>query len=204
MRHSIAHHEHSGLRQGRTSKAVGGLLKRGVDVIFAALALVLLAPILAIAGIAVRLSLGTPIIVIERSVGLGGKVFGRVGFRTEPDNPASTHQWTEALTTLLRQSGIAKLPQLYNVLRGDMSLVGPQVVAAHHALHLGIKGPELLRARPGLVSVRRHTVHILRSSGAEIASERLYIMRWSLWLDVRIVFAALGGSHTTDAESPAK
>lgn len=202
MRHLVAHREHCGLR--RTSKAVGGLLKRVIDVVFAALALVLLAPILAIAGIAIRLSFGTPIIVIERSVGLGGKVFGRLGFRTEPDSVTSISHLTESITTLLRQSGIAKLPQLYNVLRGDMSLVGPQVVAAHHALHMGIKGPELLRARPGLVSVRRHAAHILRSSGAGIAAERLYIMRWSLWLDARIVFAALGGSDSTDADSPAK
>ena len=204
MRHSAAHRKHFGLLPGRKPSVVGGLLKRAVDVVFATFALVLLAPILVVTGFVVRLLLGTPIIVVERSVGLGGKVFGLLSFRTEPDSVSSVTQSTEALATALRNSGIDKLPYLYNVVRGDMSLVGPEVVGAQQALHYGVEGPGLLRARPGLVSVKRHAGHILRPARGEITAERLYIMRWSLWLDVRILFGALARSHATDVDSPTK
>ena len=205
MRYSAAQKLYSeSVVDGRKRAAVGGLPKRLVDVAFAALALVLLAPILVVTGILIRLLLGPPIIVVERSVGLGGKGFALVTFRTEPDAATSVNAWTEAVTTALRESGIDKLPHLYNVVRGDMSLVGPELVGAQHALLYGMEGPELLLARPGMVSVRRQARHILRSSTGEIEPEHLYIMRWSLWLDLRILWGALARVHAADTVSPAK
>ena len=204
MRHSAAHRKYFGLLPSSTSTAVGGPLKRAVDVFFATLALIMLAPILVLTAVLIRLVLGKPIIVIERSVGLGGKVFGRLRFRAERDSVTSDNPCTEAITTSLRASGTENLPQLYNVVRCDMSLVGPEVVGAQQALLYGVEGPELLRARPGLVSVRRHARHILKPDTGKIGLERIYIMRWSLWLDVRIAFGALARSHVTDADRPTK
>jgi lipopolysaccharide/colanic/teichoic acid biosynthesis glycosyltransferase len=119
---------------GRERVAVGGVLKRGVDVVVATSALVLLAPMLVVTGVLIRLLLGRPIMVTERSVGLGGQVFALLSFRTELNSSTSADPWTEALTTALRASGIDKLPHLCNVVRGDMSLVGPELIGAHHAL----------------------------------------------------------------------
>ena len=206
MRHSAAHRKNSGsaVLGGRKRAAVGGSLKRALDIVSATLALVLLAPILVVTGVLIRLMLGSPITVVERSVGLGGEIFGLLSFRTEPKSATSVSEWSKAVTTALHESGIDKLPQLYNVMRGDMSLVGPELVEAQHALHHGIEGPELLLARPGVVSVRRHVLHILRPPTGEIGPERLYILRWSLWLDLRILCGALSRIHATAANSPAK
>ena len=203
MRHSTAKYSGSGVR-GRKRAAVGGLLKRMVDVVFATWVLVLLAPVFVVTGVLIRALLGTPVIVVERSVGLGGESFGLLSFRTGTGGATSVNEWAEALTTVLRKSGIGKLPHLINVVRGDMSLVGPELVGAQQALHYGLEGPELLLARPGVVSVRRYARHILRPSTAEIGPERLYILRWSLWLDLRILCGALARIHATDANRPAK
>ena len=206
MRHTAADRKYSGsgVRSRQKRAAVGGLIKRVFDIVFATLVLVVLAPVLVVTGPLIRLLLGTPIIVVERSVGLGGKVFALLRFRTEPTSATSVNELTKAVTTALRESGIDKLPYLYNVLRGDMSLVGPELVGAHHTLRYGIEGPELLLARPGVVSVRRHALLILHPSMGDIGPERLYILRWSLWLDLRILCGAFSRIHATDANSPAK
>jgi lipopolysaccharide/colanic/teichoic acid biosynthesis glycosyltransferase len=203
MRYSAAHREAgNALLNGRTRTAVGGGLKRGLDVFLATLVLLLLAPILLATSVLIRVLLGAPILVTERSVGLGGQVFALLSFRTEPS--ALPNPWVEAVTTALRASGIDKLPHLYNVVRGDMSLVGPELIDAQHAQDYGMEGPELLLARPGMVSVRRQGLHILRSSTAEIGPEQLYMLRWSLWLDLRILCAALVRIHATAANRPTK
>ena len=189
---------------GRKRAALGGMLKRVIDVVFATLALVLLTPLLVATAVLIRLLIGRPIIVAERSVGLGGEVFAVYRFRTTLDDAAAASGWTEIITQALRTSRIDKLPHLYNVVRGDMSLVGPELVGAHHALHFGIEAPELLLARPGVVSVRRYVPHSLRTSRGEIGPERLYFLRWSMWLDLRIACGALARIHAQDASRPAK
>jgi lipopolysaccharide/colanic/teichoic acid biosynthesis glycosyltransferase len=206
MRYSAPHRHSSanGVLGGRKRAAIGGRLKRGFDAVVATLVLVLLAPILVVTSVLIRLLLGRPILVTERSVGLGGQVFARLSFRTEPNSSTPASPWIEAIMTALRASGIDKLPHLYNVVRGDMSLVGPELIEAQHAQDYGMGGPELLLARPGMVSVRRHGLHILRSSTGQIGPERFYLQRWSLWLDLRILCGALARSHATDAHRPTK
>jgi lipopolysaccharide/colanic/teichoic acid biosynthesis glycosyltransferase len=159
-----------------------------VDIGVASLALVLLAPVVLMTGILIRLLLGPPIIAREKCMGLGGRVFDLFKFRTER-GAMPVNNLVDTVATVLRSSGIDKLPRLYNVMRGDMSLVGPELVGAQYAAHYDIEGRELLLARPGLVDVR-HADHILRPSSRGIGVERLYIMRWSLWLDLRILLGA--------------
>ena len=201
MRYSAAQKLYSeNAVDGRKRSAVGGLPKRLVDVVIAASALIVLAPVLVLTGVLIRLVLGSPILMTERSVGLGGQVFALLSFRTEPNSSSSAGPWTEAVTTALRAAGIDRLPQLYNVVRSDMSLVGPELVDAQHALQYGMEGPELLLARPGLVSFRRQALHILGPSTGEIGLERLYVLRWSMWLDLRILWGALARTHAADTD----
>jgi lipopolysaccharide/colanic/teichoic acid biosynthesis glycosyltransferase len=179
------------------------LSKRIVDVVFATLALTVLAPLLILTGALICLLLGRPIIATERTVGLGGKVFALFRFRTESNCTAPLSEWAGAVTSALRSSGIDKLPHLYNVVRGDMSLVGPQLIDAQHAMRYGVEGPELLMARPGLVSVQRYG-HILGPPTPDAGLETLYIRRWSLGLDLNILRGALACIHAEDASSPTK
>jgi lipopolysaccharide/colanic/teichoic acid biosynthesis glycosyltransferase len=125
MRYSAAHRQSSanGVLGGRKREAVGGALKRGLDVAVATSLLILLAPIIVVTSVLIRLVLGRPILVTERRVALGGQVFALLRFRTEPNSATSANPWTETVTTALRTTGIDKLPHLYNVVRGDMSLV---------------------------------------------------------------------------------
>ncbi len=82
--------------------AVGGGLKRGLDVVIATLAFLLLAPLLVVTSVLIRLLLGAPVLVTEKPVGLGGQVFTLLSFRTEPNSSTSADPWTEAITTALR------------------------------------------------------------------------------------------------------
>ena len=107
MRYSTAHrHEAaSGLLRAQKRAAVGGLSKRIADVIIATLALVLLIPILIVTGVLIRLLLGTPIFAVEKSVGLGGKAFALLQFRTNQDGATTGKPWTEAVTKMLGEVG---------------------------------------------------------------------------------------------------
>ncbi len=116
----------SAVKMGYTGRtALGAISKRAIDVTFATLAIVLLAPLLFAASVLVRVLIGGPIVLAERKVGLGGKVFAQYTFRTTPADGAPANSWVEAVADGLRASGIDKLPQLFNVIRGDMSLMGP-------------------------------------------------------------------------------
>ena len=172
----------------------------------ASLALILLAPILAATALLIRASIGRPVINTERRIGLGGKVFAQYRFRTMPDDAAlAPDGWGEAVGERLRASAIDRLPQLFNVVRGDMSLVGPEMVgaeAAHH--HPMQEAPELLLARPGVTGMRHHVPQGLRRQTSQIALDRLYVLHWSMWLDLKIACGALARVHAQDAIKPAK
>jgi len=103
-------------------------MKRVLDIAIAAPALVLLAPVLLVVAIAVRLRMGAPVVFRHRRAGYQGRPFTLLKFRTmrpapvcEPDEARLTR-----LGALLRAVSLDELPQLWNVLRGDMSLVGPR------------------------------------------------------------------------------
>jgi exopolysaccharide production protein ExoY len=206
VRHSANKLNYSGRgAPGSQARAtLGGISKRAVDVVFGSLALVLLTPLLVATGLLVRLLIGKPIIVAEESVGLGGKVFALYKFRTTPGDATRASEWTEIIAQALRASRIDKLPQLYNIIRGDMSLVGPEAVEPRRALYYGIQVPEILLARPGLIGMRHYVPRGLSAPIAERGLDRLYILRWSLWLDLRIVCGALARIHAQDASRPAK
>ena len=116
---------------------VGGTLKRIFDVLGASVALIVLAPLMLLVAALVRLVLGGPALFTQKRAGFGGKIFDCYEFRTMrlddekvsnearkiEDDPRAT-----CLSNVLHQLGIGQLPKLFNVLRGDMSLVGPRPV----------------------------------------------------------------------------
>lgn len=167
--------------------------KRVLDVVGAAVGLVLLSPALAVIAVAVAAAQGRPIFFRQVRPGKAGRPFALVKFRTmRPPRPGEVWYLTddERITRIgrwLRSSSLDELPELWNVLRGDMSLVGPRPLLVEY---LDKYTPEEARrhdVRPGLTGWA-----VVNGRNAIRFRERLrldvwYVDHWSPWLDLRIL-----------------
>jgi Undecaprenyl-phosphate glucose phosphotransferase len=180
------------------------LWKRAFDMAFSAFALLVAAPVMALIAIAVRLTSPGPILFVQERVGLNGKTFRMYKFRTMRMASAaeSDSRWTVAndprRTTLgifLRKTNLDELPQFLNVLKGDMSVVGPrperprfvdkfvnEVVRYNyrHLLKAGMTGWAQVNGWRGDTSIRRRVEH-----------DVYYLQNWSFVFDLRIIFLTL-------------
>jgi exopolysaccharide biosynthesis polyprenyl glycosylphosphotransferase len=180
-------------------------VKRGLDVVLAAVALAALLPVIALCALAVLLESGRPVIFRQVRVGMDDRTFLLYKIRSvrTGDVDDSQSRWSVAgdsrvgpVGRFLRRSSLDELPQLWNILRGDMSIVGPRperpaFVREFSAIH------DLYWARhrvpTGLTGLAQ--VHGLRgdTSIADRARyDNYYIANWSLWLDVKIVLLTVG------------
>ncbi|MGY2126995.1 sugar transferase [Blastococcus sp. SYSU DS0617] len=182
-------------------------LKRLTDVLLSGLALAFLAPLLALLALAVRIDGGPGVLFRQVRVGVDGRRFELLKFRSlRPASSAeSATTWNVAddprlspFGRLLRATSLDELPQLYNVLRGDMSLVGPRPERPYFVSQFEESYPSYgarHRVPSGVTGLAQ--VHGLRgdTSIADRARfDNYYIENWSLWLDVKIMlrtFAAL-------------
>src|SRR5262249_13090063 len=121
-RDSSSAHSHGG---AYTDVVVGGLRKRIFDVIIASIVLILVVPMLLVTAGLIRGLIGKSAIVVKQWVGFRGRAFDAYQFRTTFEN---CEEWTATLGDALQASGLDKLPLLLNVLRGDMSLIGPRPI----------------------------------------------------------------------------
>jgi lipopolysaccharide/colanic/teichoic acid biosynthesis glycosyltransferase len=177
-------------------------LKRGIDLLGASVGLVLAAPLIAVlAALIKRESPGGPILFRQQRVGVGHRLFTLYKLRTmAPDAPATDHvavSTAEADPRLLRLGGFLRrwnldeLPQFWNVLRGDMSLVGPRPERPYHVDRLADAIPHYLPrhlVRPGMTGWAQ--VNGLRGGSAleqRIQHDIYYIENWSPWLDLQIL-----------------
>jgi lipopolysaccharide/colanic/teichoic acid biosynthesis glycosyltransferase len=175
-------------------------MKRVFDVVVSLLALVLLSPVLLLAAVAVAIESGMPILFKQIRVGLQGREFGMYKFRsmvkdaaqrgphfTAADDPRVTR-----VGRFLRRTSIDELPQLVNVLRGEMSLVGPRPdVPAQRSLYNAEQWALRCSVRPGLTGLAQA---VLRSAGT--VEERMqldlkYAREASLALDLKIMLMTL-------------
>ena len=131
-------------------------MKRLFDVVGAAALLVLLSPVLLLVALLVRRFLGRPVLFVQERPGLGGRPFLMYKFRTMRDakdargEPLPDSERLTSLGRVLRATSLDELPELYNVLRGDMSLVGPRPLLMEY---LPLYSPEQARrheVRPGV------------------------------------------------------
>ena len=118
--------------EGRKVMKFQNVVKRTIDIVCSGLGLIVLSPILLITAVLIRIKLGSPIFFTQDRLGKDGKVFKMIKFRTMLD---SVDKWGEPLPDeermtsfgqLLRSTSIDELPELINVFKGDMSLVGPR------------------------------------------------------------------------------
>ena len=173
------------------------MLKRGLDIVGGALGLVLLSPVFLIIAILVKLETPGPALHWSRRVGLGARIFMMPKFRSmridAPD--VATHllpdpdSWITPLGRFLRHSSLDELPQLWSVLIGDMSLVGPRPAlfnqhdlveqrtqAGVHVLVPGLTGWAQVNGRDELPIPEK------------VALDQQYLQQRSLWFDIKILF----------------
>lgn len=124
--------------------------KRAFDVAAASLLLVLAMPAMAVVALLVRARLGSPVLFRQRRAGRDGAPFEVLKFRSMRDGPGEDADRLTPLGRMLRATALDELPQLVNVLRGEMSLVGPRPLLPEYAPHYSPRQATRLTVRPGL------------------------------------------------------
>ena len=168
-------------------------LKRVFDLCVASIALVTLAPLLLILATLVRIRLGAPVIFRQQRPGLHGRPFTLLKFRSMTDardaegNLLPDEQRLTPFGRFLRSSSLDELPELINVIRGDMSLVGPRPLLMEY---LDRYTPEQMRrheVRPGITGWAQVNGRNAISWDQKFALDVWYVDHLSFWLDLRIL-----------------
>lgn len=167
--------------------------KRLLDTTIAGVGLLALSPLVATVALLVRRRLGSPVLFRQPRPGLGGRPFEMVKFRTmrdvrDPDgNPLPDAERLTPFGQFLRSSSLDELPELWNVLRGDMSLVGPRPLLMRY---LDRYTPEQARrheVRPGITGLAQVNGRNAISWEDKFTLDVWYVDHRSLWLDLKIL-----------------
>lgn len=184
--------------------------KRFLDVVVSTLGLVLLSPVFLVLAVAIKLDSPGPVFFKHRRVGQGGRLFYMWKFRTMVDgadkilekwlaeNPAIKEEFERGfklkndpritrLGDFLRRTSLDELPQLINVLKGEMSLVGPRPVVREELAKYGPYAPFLVRVLPGLTGLWQANGRSDTDYEERVRLDMEYIQNWSFWLDVKIL-----------------
>ncbi len=187
-----------------------GHAKRTVDVILTLLALAFLSPLMAVIALSVWVQDQGPVLYFHTRIGRGGKPFRCIKFRTMAvdaaeqldaylaDNPFARAQWLRdhklrtdpritRLGRFLRRSSLDELPQLFNVLAGDMSLVGPRPIVDAETAKYGIHFQDYCEVRPGITGLWQISGRSNIDYPARVALDVDYVRSASLPLDLKIL-----------------
>ncbi len=198
----------------RSMRARHSVLKRLMDIAIAAPMLVLLAPLLLAVAIIVRIQDKGPALFAQNRIGLDGRAFRCYKFRTMCTDAAARletllatdadarAEWARdqklrndpritRIGKLLRKSSLDELPQLWNILVGEMSIIGPRPIVASEIERYGADFGAYCSVRPGVtglwqVSGRNDTTYEQR-----VAMDVYYATHWTIWLDLEILFKTL-------------
>jgi lipopolysaccharide/colanic/teichoic acid biosynthesis glycosyltransferase len=179
----------AGSRQRGFQRALKVLLDRSAALV----GLALLSPVLAAIAVAIRTTMGAPVLFTQDRPGRGGRIFRVVKFRTMrhavgPDGrPLPDHERLTALGRFLRATSLDELPQLWNVLRGDLSLVGPRPLLVQY---LPRYTPEQARRHdvmPGITGWAQVNGRNAISWDEKFALDVWYVDHWTFGLDLRIL-----------------
>lgn len=161
--------------------------KRALDLAGALALLLLLAPLLAALALAVRLALGAPVLFRQTRAGRGGAAFVVVKFRSMRDGPGDDAARLTRFGRALRASGLDELPQLWNVLRGEMSLVGPRPLPLAYLPRYSPQQGARLAVRPGLAGLAQAAGRNAVPWAQRLALDARYVQRITLLGDVLIL-----------------
>ncbi|KGJ50182.1 sugar transferase [Clostridium sp. NCR] len=172
-------------------------IKRSIDILASSLGLLLLSPVLVIVAILVRIKLGSPIFFTQNRVGKYGKIFKMIKFRTMLD---ATDKWGEPLPDeerltsfgkLLRSTSLDELPELINVLKGDMSLVGPRPLLIEYTNLYSEEQFRRHEVRPGITGWAQVNGRNTLAWNERFKMDVYYVDKQNLLLDVKILFLTI-------------
>jgi exopolysaccharide production protein ExoY len=189
---------------------LGGVTKRIFDLLLASCALIMFLPLFALVSATIALFDGTPVLYRHPRIGRGRRPFLCLKFRTmvpEGDDvlkrhlrssPSAAKEWAETrklkndprvtvVGGVLRKFSLDELPQLVNVLRGDMSIVGPRPIVADEVTMYGKDARYYFVARPGLTGPWQVSGRSDESYENRVALDRAYVENWSFWRDIIVI-----------------
>lgn len=197
-------------------RAARSAVKRAVDLLGAATGLVLGAPAMAAAAVAIRATMGAPVLFRQQRPGLHGKPFGLYKFRTMTDARGPDGELlpdAERLTPVgrfIRSTSLDELPQLLNVLKGEMSLVGPRPLLMRYLPRYSPRQARRHEVKPGITGLAQVRGRNTLSWNEKFEFDVQYVDEWSLALDARILLETVGrvlkregissGAHATMPE----
>lgn len=201
----------AGLRRGSEARPVpGGVLKRSFDVTAALAAILFFSPLLVMLALLVKFSDGGRVLYAHPRIGRNGNTFRCLKFRTMVENgsevlaahlagnPAALIEWNATrklrddprvtrVGAVLRKLSLDELPQIFNVLRGEMSFVGPRPVVHDELEMYGTAVDCYLRARPGLTGLWQVSGRNDVSYDRRVDFDRHYVENWSFAFDLLII-----------------
>lgn len=170
------------------------LSKRLFDLIATAVGMIAALPVMAVTALLVRLKLGSPVLFCQKRPGLGGEIFTLCKFRSmlnavgADGNPLPDEKRLTAFGAWLRSTSLDELPELFAVLSGKMSLVGPRPLLVQY---LERYSPEQMRRhemKPGITGWAQINGRNALSWEEKFALDVWYVDNWSFWLDIRILW----------------
>jgi sugar transferase EpsL len=179
------------------TNAIGAACKRMFDLAGALTALVVFSPVILGVALVIRLTMGRPVLFRQPRAGLHGQPFTLFKFRTMAETPSTVvDPSTDAarltgLGATLRRFSLDELPQLWNVLKGEMSLVGPRPLLMEY---LPLYSPEQAkrhRMKPGITGLTQIKGRNALTWEEKFQWDVWYVEHWSLWLDLRILLSTV-------------
>ena len=170
------------------------LVKRLLDITISLIALIFLSPLMLLIYLLVRINLGSPTFFLQERVGKDNKIFKMIKFRTMKNstdkngNLLSDNERVTKFGSFLRSFSLDELPELINILKGDMSLVGPRALLVQY---LGLYNDEQIRRHevlPGLTGWAQINGRNSITWSEKFKLDVWYVDNWSLWLDIKIFF----------------
>ena len=196
-----------------TQGIYGKYIKRLLDIIFAAGMLVVLSPVLLVTAILVRVKLGSPVIFHQNRPGYQEKIFGLCKFRTMTDERGADGKLLpdkDRLTPLgktLRRTSIEELPELWNILKGDMSFIGPRPLLIEYLPYYTEREQLRHTVRPGLTGLAQASGRNLVNWDRRLELDAQYVENLSFTMDCKVIImtikTVLGHSDTVAEDTNA-
>ena len=193
--------------QNNLAKKVNRIIKRIFDIVVTVCGGILILPFIAVIALLIRLDSPGPVVFAHRRVGQGGKEFSCYKFRSMvsnaqeelnaylKDNPEAREEWERdfklkddpritKIGRFLRKTSLDELPQLWNVLVGDMSLVGPRPIVKDEIVKYGTYINDFYLVPPGITGVWQVSGRSDTTYDERVQMDSWYVHNWSVWIDI--------------------